>query len=157
MRKHILVLMTAMLFVLALATAAMSADPFVGTWKANLAKSSNSAKTLKSEIAKVEAIENGIKTSRDVVSADGKTSHSESFTRFDGKDYPYASRSRPGAVQACSKIDDSRYFCVIKTDGKEISRMYDVISSDGRTGTIIFMGRNSQGQDWISTLVYEKQ
>ena len=94
--------MTAIL-ALALATVAMAADdPFVGTWKANIAKSSKTTNPSQSDISKIEAIENGIKTTRDVVSADGKTSHSESVYRFDGKDYPYQSRSRPGAVAACT-------------------------------------------------------
>jgi hypothetical protein len=156
MRKPIPVVMAAIL-VLALATVAMAADPFVGTWKANIAKSSRATNPSQSDIAKIEAIENGIKTTRDVVNVDGKVSHSESVYKFDGKDYPYASTSRPGAVAACTRIDDSRFICVIKADGKEIARLFDVISSDGKTGTLIFMGRNSQGQDSLNTLVYEKQ
>jgi hypothetical protein len=157
MNKCSIVAASAVVFVLSLATAAMAADPFVGTWKLNVAKSSKTANPSQSDISKIEAIENGIKTTRDVVNADGKASHSESFYGFDGKDYPYPSTSRPGAVAACTRIDDSRFICVIKTDGKETARLFDVISSDGRTGTLIFMGRNSQGQDSLNTLVYEKQ
>jgi hypothetical protein len=126
----------------------------VGTWKANIAKSSKSPNLPKSEISKIEAIDNGFKTIRDVVSADGKTSHSEGLFRFDGKEYPY---TWPGSTAIFTKIDDSRYFCVVKRDGKEIGRMFNVISSDGRTGTLIFMGRNPQGQDYVNTLVYDKQ
>jgi hypothetical protein len=39
MRKPILVIMTAMVCVLALATVAMAADPIIGSWKLNLAQS----------------------------------------------------------------------------------------------------------------------
>jgi hypothetical protein len=155
-RRSIAVPLT-VLFVLAVAEAAMAADPFVGAWRANMAKSSKTTNPSQSDIAKIEAIENGIKTTRDVLHADGKVSHSESIYKFDGKAYPYPSTSHPGAVAACTRIDDSRFTCVIKADGKEIARLLDVISSDGRTGTLIFMGRNSQGQDSLNTLVYEKQ
>jgi hypothetical protein len=59
MRKHILVVMTAML-VLALATVAMAADPSLGTWTLNLAKSKFSpGEAPKSETYK-KTQENGI-------------------------------------------------------------------------------------------------
>ena len=79
-----------MIFItLALATVAMAADPHVGTWKMNVAKSkSKSGPPDKSSTVTVTAQENGIKLVGDRVDAEGKASHQEFAAKYDGKDYP---------------------------------------------------------------------
>jgi hypothetical protein len=93
--------------------------------------------------------------SRDVVSSDGQKAHTDQVVVFDGKDYP--SVPFPGAMQACTRISDYSFVCVHKRDGKEMLKIYDIVFSDGRTGTLIFTGRNSQGKEFLATFVYDKQ
>jgi hypothetical protein len=64
-----------MISVLALATAAMAADPFAGTWKLNVAKSKFSSPAPKSEIITIVVRKNGSTWTFDTVDADGKSSH----------------------------------------------------------------------------------
>jgi hypothetical protein len=75
---------------------------------------------------------------------------------FDGKDYP-SGLSAPGNTQACTKIDENSFVCILKKDGKEIERVYDVNSSDGRTGALIFTGRDARGREAVSIMVSDKQ
>jgi hypothetical protein len=155
MRKHILAVMTAIL-VLALATAAMAADPFVGTWKMNVEKSTfNPGPPPKSSTTRIEATKNGLKFMMDSVSADGKATHSEGTWTCDGKDYP--NQSNPGVTMSYTRIDTNTIVGVRKKDGKEIGNMVDVISKDDKTGTMTIKGKNAQGQDVNNTIVHDKQ
>jgi hypothetical protein len=68
-----------------------SADPFMGTWKVNLAKSTYSpGPPPKSSIIKEEPAEGGIKVTIDEVDALGQTTHTELewVGQADAKDYP---------------------------------------------------------------------
>jgi hypothetical protein len=142
--------------VLAFSTVVPAAeDPFIGTWKLNVGKSSKTNTPSQSDVAHGELVENGYKIFRDVVSADGKKEHTEQIITFDGKEYP--APAFPGAIQSCSRINAYAYVCTVKRDGKEMAKIYDVTSSDGTTGTLIMVGKNLQGKELVNTFVYEKQ
>jgi hypothetical protein len=157
MRKQLLNIMMVAVLVLAVATLAVGAeDPFVGTWKANVSKSTKSANPPpKSYIAKLTPIQNGYAIVTDLVAADGKATHREWNVIFDGNDHP--SGFARESIQACTRINENSFVCVIKRDGKETGRVYDVNSSDGLTGTLIFTGRDSQGKESVSIMVSDKQ
>ena len=78
--------------VLACAAIAIAADnPFVGTWKLNLAKSKYaSGPAPKGETWKIEAQDNGQKDTFDGIDANGKPYHVQASPKYDGKDYPVA-------------------------------------------------------------------
>ena len=62
---------------------------WVGTWKLNLAKSKYSpGPPPKSSTVKVEPWENGLKTTTDVVTAQGEARHIEVSGKFDARDNP---------------------------------------------------------------------
>jgi hypothetical protein len=130
-------------------------NPFIGTWKKNGSKSSPPHNLSESEITTGSIIENGIKFVTDTVGADGKTTHEEQIMIFDGKDYP--SKKFSGATQTCSLIDDYGFICVLKSGGQEMIRIYDLVASDGRTGTVIYTSRNSLGNERAQAFVYDKQ
>ena len=67
-----------------------AADPFVGTWKLNVAKSKFDppSSALKSDLVKIAAQVNGLKYTFDRVDLEGKAIHIEYAAKFDGKDYP---------------------------------------------------------------------
>ena len=68
-------LLVAAALVLGLATMAIAADPFVGTWKLNVAKSKITGQTPKSETLKIATQNNGFKWTFDTVDAEGKATH----------------------------------------------------------------------------------
>jgi hypothetical protein len=135
---------------------AMAVDnPFVGTWKHNVGKSRPFRNPAKSDIATITIIENGLKIVRDEIAADGRATHEEQVMIFDGKEYP--SVPFPGAMQTCSRIDDYGFICVLTIGGREVRKIYDLISSDGRTGTVIYTFEKSPGREGVQTFVYDKQ
>jgi len=158
MRKRSLVIVATMILVLALATAAMAADPFVGTWELNVAKSKVSDPTMmpKSEIVKNEAIDNGLKSTLDGVSSEGKAYHMELSVKYDGKDYPIAGFPTVDTF-AQKKIDANSYELVEKKAGKEVGRWLNTASKDGKTSTLTGKGTNAKGREYNATWVYDKQ
>src|SRR5262249_27103906 len=83
-----------------------AASPFFGTWKLNVAKSKWSpGPALKSQTAKIEPTDGGMKVSSDRVDSEGKQTHFEWTAKFDGKDYPVKGDANRDAV-SLKKIDD---------------------------------------------------
>ena len=73
----------------ALLLAQAPAKNMVGTWKLDTAKSKYTpGPTPKSQIAKLENADGGMKVVSDRVESDGKMTHFEWTAKFDGKDYP---------------------------------------------------------------------
>jgi hypothetical protein len=63
-----------------------AADPFIGTWKVNAAKSKLEGLGLKSGVTYCEIMSNGIKSGFEGVNIEGKTFRSEWSGKYDGKD-----------------------------------------------------------------------
>ena len=156
MRKQLLM---AIASVAALAAVALATDdPFVGTWKLNVAKSKTTDPSTmqKSATVKNEGIDNGQKSIGDGVDADGKTFHSEWTGKYDGKDYPV--KGDPTVdTSSLKKIDTNTFVGVDKKAGKEVSRSKFVFSKDGKMVTVTGKGKNPKGKEYDFTAVYEKQ
>jgi hypothetical protein len=135
----------------------MTADPFVGTWKMNIAKSKiNSGPPDKSSTATFTAQDNGIKLVNDGADADGKAYHSEFAGKFDGKDYPFTGSPDIDTV-AIKKIDANTWSEVAKKAGKEIWSGTNAISKDGKTMTHTTKGKDAKGQNYTDISVFDKQ
>ena len=93
MQKRIPVVWLAAAVVLAVGftvAQAQSSDPWIGTWKANLAKSTYSPgpKPTVAGTVKMEASAGGLKVTIDGANAQGQPTHTESVAQFDSKDSP---------------------------------------------------------------------
>jgi hypothetical protein len=143
--------------VLGLAVVALAADPHVGTWKANMAKSKfDPGPPLKSDTATITAQDNGIKLVEDFVLADGKAFRIEFAAKYDGKDYPLTGYPDIDTV-TLRKVDANTFDFVTKKAGKEVSTIREVFSKDGKTLTFTEKGKDSKGQAFNNTTVYDKQ
>ena len=159
MRKCSLIISATLIFsfVLALAVIAFAADPHVGTWKLNLAKSKYSpGPAPRSAIVKVEDQDNGAKLTMDTVDAEGKSSHTEFTAKFDGKDYPLMGNPDVD-TGSFKKPDANTWDEVLKKAGKEVIKSQNAISKDGMTMTRTVKGKNAKGQEINTTIVYDKQ
>src|SRR5262245_54951949 len=94
-RKEQVMIKRAALFVFAFAVFATSApaqqDPWVGSWKENIAKSKYDPgpPPASASITKREALAGGqFKTTTDGVDVQGNKAHTEYTFKVDGKDYP---------------------------------------------------------------------
>jgi hypothetical protein len=155
-RKHSIVVLVTMFLTLAMATAAMAADLHVGTWKLNLAKSKYNPGSLpQSSTVTFTAQDSGLKRVSDGVGAEGKTTHGEIVVKYGGKDYTITGNSNIDTIPL-TRIDANTFELVAKKAGKEVGRVWEVISKDGKTMTTTSKGKNPQGY-FNNTNVYDKQ
>jgi hypothetical protein len=128
---------------LALAAAAMAADPLAGTWKLNPVKSRFPAgQAPKSETVKNEAIENGLRQTFEGINADGSAFRVEFTIKYDGKDYPIKGEPSMDSM-AYTKPDANTVSFVQKKGGKVVASGKVVVTKDGRTSTVTYL----QGQN----------
>jgi hypothetical protein len=147
-----------LLAVFGLVAALWAADPFVGTWKLNLAKSKASNPSLlpKSEIQTNAAQGNGIKTTFDGVDVQGKSYHQEGTGNWDGTDFPFTG-DPASDMTAIKKIDANTIAVVGKMAGKEVSHWSVAVSKDGKTMTAVGKFKDEKGKEQSVTAVYDRQ
>jgi len=144
-------------FVLVLASAAMAADNWIGTWSLNTAKSSfDPGPALKSQTLKFEATADGIKLTNDGIDAEGKANHGAYTAKFDGTAVSWA--GNPNADTATpERIDANHYRNTWKKDGK-VTIVADVtVSKDGKTLTVKQTGKDAEGRAVNTVEVFDRQ
>jgi len=136
---------------------AQSANPAVGTWKLNTAKSKYTAGTpAKSATTKIEAAGAGVKMTVDSVGADGATRHWTFATNYDGKDSPITGNSQYGDTAAVTR-DASTTKTTYKNAGKATATQTSVVSADGKMRTVTTKGTDGKGQPVDSVVIYDRQ
>jgi hypothetical protein len=132
------------------------ADPTVGTWKLNLAKSKyNAGQPPKSSTVVIAAAGQGIKLTSDTVLADG-TARKISYTAtYDGKDAVVTGTPDYDGMslkKTANGVEGSR-----KKAGKVVQSYTRVISADGKTMTVTSTGTNAAGGKVDNVQVYDRQ
>jgi hypothetical protein len=158
MRKGLLMVSLAVCSAIALSSSvALAAENWLGTWKLNVAKSKfEPGPGPKSQTVKFEATKDGIKLTSDAISAEGKPTHGEYVSKFDGQDVPW--EGNPDADTALAKrIDDNTYENIWKKAGKVTITARVVVSQDGKTLTATRTGTDAKGRTMNTTAVYNKQ
>jgi hypothetical protein len=152
MRKALL-----LLAVFGLVGTLWAADPLVGTWKLNVAKSKASDPSMmpKNETIKYLAQENGLKVIVDGFEARGKY-HIVWSGKYDGKDYPYTG-NLDADTSAMRKVDTNIVVFVDKKAGKEVVTWRLTTSKDGKTYILAAKGKDAKGQAFTMDLIYDKQ
>ena len=135
------------------------ADPLIGHWMLNVAKSKYSpGPAPKSEMRVYEAFGGagkGIKGSFDRVDAAGRKVTVTFSAMYDGKDYQY---NGPDAdMVALTRPNPNTVSATLKLKGKVVQTTTAVISPDGKTRTQTVSGTDSQGQKISITAVFDKQ
>ena len=134
---------------------AWGANPVVGTWTLNLAKSKFSPGPAPMEETRVyEANGEGVKVTVTTIASDGKSTTVNISANYDGKDYPVSGSSLYDAI-ALKRIDDRNTEATLTHAGKEVATTHREISVDGRTMTMTFRTPNEPRITNIA--VYEKQ
>ncbi len=153
MKTRTIVLTLGLCFVAAMSFAA---NPNMGTWKLNEAKSKIPAGATKNNTVVYEAAGDSIKVTVDGVEGDGKPLHSEWTGMFDGKEYPLT--GDPTAdMRSYKKINDHTNELTNKKDGKVTSSGRIVVAADGKSRTVTVSGTNAKGMKVKYTAVYDKQ
>ena len=157
MKGKTLVSMSAAVIWLAAASFLHAADPALGTWKLNVAKSKYSpAPAPKSATVTYEAVGDAVKRTGDTIAADGKKSSLTYTAKFDGKYYPATGGDLYDEI-SIKKIDDHNAEATMKRAGKIATTAKRTISKDGKVMTITMTGTNAKGEKINNVSVYDKQ
>jgi hypothetical protein len=136
---------------------AANADQHSGTWKMNPAKSKYSPGPAPKDVTvKVESDENGVTIDADGTNADGTPTHVEYSAKFDGKDY--AIIGTYADTVSGKRIDANTMQAILKKkDGQLMMTVITTVSTDGKTRTSTFKGKDGQGREVNNVVVYDKQ
>jgi hypothetical protein len=136
-----------------------AANPIIGTWKVNSAKTKSSPGSPPKAVTAVYSQEGDwIIAKMTGVDAAGRPFNNTHRYKQDGKEYPsqWGSQGRRGTLSV-KKIDDHTAEVVLKfEDGVTITRQR-VISKDGNTMTFTDSGTNAKGETINSVVVWERQ
>jgi hypothetical protein len=159
--KRILVLLPVLaLSLVASGVSLAQENPFVGTWKLNVAKSKYSGgQVAKSETRTVVAQGDGEKVTYEGIAANGDPISYSYTSNLDGKDSPLSGTSTPSGADtvAITRVDANTYTSILKKAGKTVRTTRTVVSKDGKVLTITGKGMNTQGQPISYTAVFDKQ
>ena len=136
-----------------------AADPWIGTWKTDLEKSTFSPgpKPTVGATVTIERSGSGMKTTIDGTDPQGKPTHTETAWAFDGKDHPVKGAPAANSTAAYKRVDDHTFEVTSKVDGKPTTTTKVAISADGKTMTVTVSGKNPQGETVNNTIVATKQ
>jgi hypothetical protein len=137
---------------------AQSQDPFVGSWRLNVAKSKYSpGPAPKSITSTYEAAGQGYRVSVKNEPASGAVQQYSYTTSLDGKDSPVTGTNPNADTVAVKRIDTHTLELVSKKGGKTTTTQRNVVAKDGKTRTVTTTGVDAQGQKVNNVAVFEKQ
>ena len=148
------------LFVLAVATAAMAADPWNGTWKLNPAKSTAPGGRLPhpSSTNIIDIQGETIHLISNQTDSTGKLEHVEYTAKLDGKEYPVSSTPPgPQPYTISLKRINARTREFVEVIGTFTIKGRDVLSEDGKCFSRIVNSKDAQGNDTSVIQFFEKQ
>ena len=135
-------------------------NPFIGTWKLNIAKSKySSGPAPQSQTQSYETHGDGMKVSLEGIAADGSRIAWSYTADFDGKDYPISGTGAPNGadIVALRKIGANTYEATFKKGGKVVGTGRDTVSKDGKVKTVAAKGTDANGKPVTRALVWERQ
>jgi hypothetical protein len=133
------------------------ADPVVGTWKLNLAKSTfGGGPALKSQIRTYSRSARGLTLKMKTVSADGKETTTQATYQLNGTDHP--SMGNPDFDNLSGmQIDTNTAEFTLKRAGKPVGKIRRTVSKDDQTLTINLVITNAAGVQTSALTVFDKQ
>jgi hypothetical protein len=148
------VALAAMLAVTAVASAA---DPVVGTWQLNLAKSKFSpGPAPKTDTRTYTESADGITMTWTSVAADGKEMVVKSTFKADGKDYPLTGSPNFDAL-TLKRVDSHTIHSTQKKGGKVVGETKRSVSKDGKELTLASKGTGPNGVAYDNVMVYDRK
>lgn len=136
--------------------ACFAANPHIGTWKLNEAKSKLPPGMGKNTMVVYTEENDKIKVTVDGVDKDGKPTHSVWVGKFDGKAYPVEGNLPYDSV--AYKVVDERTNAITTTkDGKTVWSGKITVSADGKSRTVTINGTDADGKKFKGEAVYDKE
>jgi hypothetical protein len=155
MKTRIAVAVVALLFTATVSS--FAANPHMGTWKLNEAKSKLvPAMGKNSTVTYTEEKGDKIKVTVDGVDKDGKARHSVWVGKFDGKAYSMKGKNMPVDAMAYKVVNDRTNDITAMKGGKVAWSGKITVSADGKSRTVNVSGTDDSGKKFKSKAVYDK-
>lgn len=155
---RVMMVLAAGVFAVTVLAIAQSKDPFVGSWRLNLAKSKYSpGPPPKSTTSTYESAGQGYKVSVKTEPASGPAQQWSYTSNLDGKDMPVTGNNPTADMITVKRIDANTLEIVNKKSGKVTTTQRNVVAADGKTRTVTTTGTDAQGQKVNNITVFEKQ
>jgi hypothetical protein len=136
---------------------ALAADPAVGTWKLNLAKSTFSpGPAPKSQTRTYSESAQGMTLTVKTTTADGKESTTTLIFKDDGKPYP-ASGSSDFDMVSVTRVDALTVHSTQTKAGAPVGSAVRTVSKDGKSLTFSQKGTHTGGAKYDDVSVYDRQ
>lgn len=133
-----------------------AANPQMGTWRLNDAKSRFTPESGKNRTVVYVAAGDNVKVTVDGIDAKAKPTHNEWTGKFDGKDYAVTG-DPTSDMRSYKKIDDRTLELTVKKGGKIMATGRIAVSADGKSRTVTTSGTDAKGKKFKNTAVYDKQ
>ena len=133
------------------------ADPAIGTWKLNVAKSKYvPGPTPKSNVITIAATGSGYHVTAKGEDAAGKPTSIDYTVKSDGKDSPVMGAPAYDTT-SLKRIDANTTEQIRKKEGKSVQTATRKISADGKTMTVTTRGKDEAGRTLNTVAVYDRQ
>ena len=133
-----------------------AADPNVGSWKLNEAKSKLAAGAARNNTVVYTTAGDSYKCVVDGLDAAGKAAHNEWTGKFDGKDYPVTGDATAD-TRSIKLVSPGHYELTNKKGGKTVLTGTVQFSADNKTRTLTTHTTDAAGKQVTSVAVYERQ
>jgi hypothetical protein len=143
-------------FCLTAVAVGFAADPNVGSWKLNEAKSKIAAGAPKNLTVVYTVVGDGYKCVVDGVDGAGKPTHNEWTGKFDGKDYPVTGDPSADA-RSLKLVSPGRYALSNSKESKTVLTGTVEFSAGDKTRTLTTHTTDATGKKITSIAVYERQ
>jgi len=152
-----LTLSAAALALTSIASAADTADPFVGTWVLNIAKSTfDPGPPMKSHTLRIAKVKGGaFHDTVDLVEGDGSSTHIEFTAPLNGKFVPVTGSGYADSVSA-TQVTPRSFKYVLKKAGKRIETGTFTVAEDGKTLEGALSGTDA-GVAWKYHFISDRQ
>ena len=139
---------------------AQGQDPFVGTWKQNMAKSKfdPASQTPKgpTTIKREAAPNGGLHVISEGTDPQGKPTRSEYTAKYDGKDYPVTGSANYD-TESFTRIDSNTRIIVYKKGSNVVRMQRQVVAKDGKSSTNDDFGAYANSAPFHNVSVFDKQ
>ena len=157
MKRALLFVTVAVLAVVASGLLLAQSNPFIGTWKLNLAKSKDTSGVIpKEETFTVRIVGDQRQVTINGTAADGSPISFKYEVRDEGGTGKVLAGGPYDGVSGTWIDDNTREVSYMK-GGKEVLQLRTAVSKDGNTMRLTVEGTDAQGKPFSGVAVFEKQ
>ena len=134
-----------------------AADPILGTWELNVQKSKFlPGPAFRSETRTYAEEKDGVKVTIRSVDGKGRQATIIYLTSADGQQHSVSGAGGPADAVALKRVDEFTAESTLMHAGKEIAKTKRVVSQDGKTLTITYIGLDPDGSAVNNTMVFSR-